>query len=310
MAFQFPGGANTFVPMAQQALQVNFSQNPSSFLLNKYVSIISIDKPGGYYIYHSPDEETRIDYSNAADMVWNDGSYPQVNFSKGQQFVQFLTQRYHQMFTIGDIAQESAAGLWDVIADHAASAASRLMTLRTYNVLGQLTNTDNWGTSTATATSIGGGYWSAGGDSNPPYIQKSLQSAIVDIQKATNSTVGPKDLVLVIDPDTAFAMSQSPEIRNYLKSSYVAGQFLEGSGFLYGLPDPLYGIRVVVEDRVSSATAHGQASANTYILGKNALLLSRPGALMGGSLYNSMSTASLAVFEDLSVQVEHKQLAR
>lgn len=310
MSFIYPGGSNTFVPMAQAALQSNFSANPNSFKMNKYVTLANVTQPNGYYIYHDYTEEARIPLANVADKVWADGAYPQVNFSKGQQFIQFNCVRYHEMFTIGDIAQNAAEGLWNVVVDHANTAASGLMTIRTFNVLNALTTTANWAGNTATATSLGGGLWSAG-TSAAPYIQKSIQAALVDIQQSTNSTVGPDDLVLVISPTTAYAMAQTEEIRDYFKSSYVAREWMQegkGSGFLWGLPDPLYGVRVVVEDRVVNTAAHGSTPSFSYILGNNAVLVARPGSLQGP--LNTMSTVTLALYQDMNIILEHKNIAQ
>jgi len=308
MAFIYPGANNAYVPMAIAALQSNYSQNPDSFAVNRYTTVAKVPNMNGYYIYHDPREETRIDYSDQRDAVWADGAYPQVNFSKGHEFLPFAAKRYHEMFAIGDLAAQQAD--WNLIVDHADSSARRLMTRRTYNVLNAATTSGNWGANTATATALGGGNWEDGTDT-APYIQKSIYAAIVAIQKGTNATVTPKDLTLIVSPVTAQAMGASQEIRNYLKSSYVAQQWLEqsaGTGFYYGLPDPLYGVRVVVEDRVYNSAAHGVANTSDYILGNNALLVARPGALQGP--LNTMSTLTLAMFEDMNMDLEHKQLAK
>lgn len=304
----YPGGFNTYVPAAVAALQTNFSQNPSLFSINRYVTVAPVPAMTGYYNYHDPSEETRIDYANQADSIWADGAYPQVTFSKGNNFVQFTCTRYHEMFTIGDLAAQQAD--WNVIVDHSNSSAMRLMTRRTYNVLTALTTSGNWGSNTATATALGGGLWSAATISNL-YIKKSINAAIVAIQKSTNATVRPQDLNLVISPDTAYAMAATDEITSYFKQSYVAQQFVNqdaNSGFFYGIPDPLYGVRVIVEDRVKNTAAHGSTASNSYILGNYAFLVARPGSLMGP--LNTMSTATLAMYQDMQMVLEHKNIAQ
>lgn len=306
--FQYPGVNNTYVPQAIAALQTNFSQNPNSFAVNRYVTVAPVKNTTGYYIYHDPTEESRVDYTDNRDALWADGAYPQVNFSKGQLFLPYLCKRYHVMFTIGDMAAEQADG-WNVITDHANSGAANLMTRRTVNVLTAMTTTGNWGANTDTATNLGGGYWSAGSDTTP-YIQKSIYAALNAIQKATNSTVSPEQLVMIISPPVAQAMAQSAEIRAYLKSSFVAKEWLQqsaGSGFYYGLPDPLYGVRVVVEDKVKNTAAHGVAASSDFILGKQAIIVARPGALMGP--LNSMSTVTLAMYNDMNILLDHKKMA-
>lgn len=307
--FQYPGINNTYVPQAIAALQTNFSQNPKAFKINQYVTVANVNATTGYYIYHDPTEETRVDYTNMADSLWADGAYPQVNFSKGQKFVPYLCKRYHDMFTVGDLAAQQAEG-WNVIVDHSNSAASNLMTKRTSVVLTALTTTGNWGANTDTATSLAGGYWSAGTDTTP-YIQISIQKAVVAIQKATNATINPEDLVLVISPDVANAMAKSAEIRQYFKSSFVSKEYIgqgAGSGFFYGLPDPLYGVRVIVEDRVKNTAPHGSPAVMSFILGKDAFIVARPGSLTGS--LNTMSTVTLAMYQDMQMVLEHKNIAQ
>ncbi len=303
----YPGALNTYVPMAQAALQQNFTQNPSMFAINQYVTTAPVPTMTGYYLYHDPTEETRIDYPNMADRIWADGTYPQVNFAKGNDFIQYTCTRYHDMFTVGDLA--AAQGTWNVLADHSNSAMMNLMTVRTYNVLAALQNTANWTGANNTATSLGGGYWSVG-TSSAPYIRITIQAVIQLIQKKTNATVGPQQLVVLVSPAVAYAMSQSPEIIDYLKQSYVAKESLQqtpGSGFFYGIPDPLYGVRIVVEDRVYNSAPHGAAAVMDYILGKNAIFVSRPGALVG--MLNTMSTVTLAMYQEMGMVLKHNEIA-
>lgn len=303
----YPGALNTYVPMAQTALQTNYTQNPSMFSINQYVTVAPVPQMTGYYLLHDSSEETRIDYSNLADFMWADGTYPQVNMAKGNTFVPYTCTRYRQMFTVGDLAAQQA--VWSILADHAYTATMRLMTIRSYAVLTALTTTGNWNSNTSTATALGGGLW-AGSTAANQYIRKGIQAAIVAIQKATNGTVQAKDLFLIVSPTTAYAMSQSGEIIDYLKQSYVAKESLQQtpqSGFYYGLPDPLYGVRVLIEDRVYNSSAHGAAPSTDYILGDSAILVARPGSLMGP--LNTMSTATLAMYQDVQMVLEHKTTA-
>jgi hypothetical protein len=303
----YPGALNTYVPMAQAALQTNYTQNPSMFSINQYVTVAPVPQMTGYYLYHDATEETRIDYSNLADFQWADGTYPQVNMAKGNTFVQYTCTRYRQMFAVGDLS--AAQAVWSVLSDHAYTATMRLMTIRTYKVLTELTNTANWGSNYGTAASLGGGVW-AGSSASNQYIRKSIQQAIVNIQKATNGTVQAQSLFLIVSPPVAYAMSQSPEIIDYLKQSFVAKESLQqtpNGGFNYGIPDPLYGIRVLIEDRVYNTGAHGAAATEDFILGQNAIIVARPGSLMGP--LNTMSTCTLAMYQDVQMVLEHKTTA-
>lgn len=307
----YPGGLNTYIPTAIKALQTDYSQNPSLFSVNKYSTVAPVPKPSGNYIYHDPTEETRINHDNLAEFKWADGAFPQVNMSKGQSFVPFVCERYQATFTIGDVAAENADG-WNVITDHANTATMRLMTVRTFVMLNALVNA-SWGSNTATATVLGGGYWNCASNAEPGlnYIKRSITAAIQTIQKATNAVIRPSDLTLVISPTVAAAIGLSSEIIDYLKQSYVAQQFISQtpeSAFYWGVPDPLYGIRVVIEDRVRNEGAHGAAMNADYILGNDALILARPGSVIGG--LNTMSTATFAMYQDMNMTLEHVNLAQ
>ncbi len=303
MASVFPGSLNTYIPAAVAALQTNYSQNPALFSINRYVTVANVPNPSGYYTYHDPAEETRINYANAADFLWADGAQAQVNFAKSHQFTLFTALRYHNAFTIGDVAAQNAD--WNVVTDHANTSMMRLMTLRTYNILLAATTTANWGSNTDTATNLGGGYWDVS-TTTLNYIKKTIQAVIQVIQKATNATVRPQDLYMVISPTVAYAIARSPEIIDYLKQSFVAKEFINqepGSGFYYGLPDPLFGVRTIVEDRVYNSAPHGATPVVSYILGNNALFVARPGALMGP--LNTMSTLTLAMYQDMNMNLVH-----
>jgi hypothetical protein len=305
------GGLNAFIPTAEKALQSNFSRNVKDYLLNSYTTVAKVDQPTFYDTYHSPSAESRISPSNLANHVWIDGSMPQVNFAKQHNFNQHTCTRYQDSFTIGDVAQQTAKNNWDLITDHANSAASNLMTIRTYNVLNTLINA-SWGGNTATATSIGGGKWNVAGDPPANYIQISIQAGYIKIQKGTNAVVNPQDLTLVVSPDLATAMSQTTEIRNYLKSSPYSMNFLENkvsNGFAYGLPNNLYGVNVLVEPTVVNSSQLGIADSTSYILGStNALLLSRPGAVTGP--LQTMSCSTLGLYEDMSIVMEHSTIGK
>jgi len=301
--FMYPSGNNTFVPMAVAALQSNFSQNPSKFSINKYVTSAKVNNTSFYATIHDPDAETRQLFTDGRDMEWADGTEAPRNFTKKHAFKQYTTTRYARGFAIGDIAEQNASEMWSVVADHAASAAGSLMTNRTVQVLTALTTSGNWDGATSSATSLGGGQWSAATAANL-YIQAGISAAIQNIELATNRSVSIDELALVISPATAYTISKTAEVRGIVANSPFSKEYLEQSdGWKYGLPPFLYGLRVIVEGAVKNVAHEGATRSASYILGKDALIVSRPDSLVGP--LNTMSTVTLGLFSDLNVNLEH-----
>jgi hypothetical protein len=167
----------------------------------------------------------------------------------------------------------------------------------------------NWPASNvATATALGGGFWSAGTDTNP-ILKKSLLSVAQTIHKATNGMASDLDneddvgLNLVLSPDAAVTISTATEIHSYLGRSPFALQQLiggkRGQNALWGLPDYLYGFKVVVENAVRvSARANADGTEDTvnraWIKPLNtAWVVSRPGGLEGQAGAPSFSTVQI-----------------
>lgn len=72
------------------------------------------------------------------------------------------------------------------------------------------------------------------------------------------SKVKKKDLILVMNPTTAYAIGASQELVDVIKQSAEAyAQVTQQTGRWseYGLPDHLYGLKVVVEDAVIVTSA-------------------------------------------------------
>lgn len=298
----FPSAYSGFIPTAEASLRSNFSTNPSRFPLNKYVKVSNVDKPSFYALVLNPDEEIRLNYTDGKDMLWVDGTDPEDNFSKGWDYQIYNATRWRKKFTIGDVAAETAT--WNIVADHANGATMNLMVNRVQQVHNVLGTGANWGSSTGTATALGGGHWNAGGGSNPNYIQIGLQAAISSIMLATNGMVTIDDLVLVINPTIAFAITQSTEYRDYLAHSPDAKDFLNnGTGY----PPSLYGVKVVVEPTPKNTAKKGATRAAVYVAGNYAVLMARPDALIGD--LNTMSTLTLGMFKDISLILKHDELA-
>ena len=309
MTYVYPGGApNTHVQSfeATQSLIVSFSRNPDKFQLPRYVKYVPVENQTDLYLQLDFDNPVRV-IGDGEDSIWPDGDDAPSGADTNDGFVwkSYIAQRHAQPFRMGNIAAQQAD--WDIIATQGHSAASRAMTLRTKKVLDLLTNSGNYGGNTDSATDLGGGLWGAATSSNL-YIKKALMAAVSAIVKATNAAVQMKDLLLVLSPDLAMAMSETDEIHNYTKSSPAAEIVLEGQDRRdnFGLPRFLYGLETCVEDAVLNSNKKGAASqTKNYIMPENdAIIVSRPGGLEGVLGLSSFSTVSLFFVEELNTETK------
>lgn len=312
-----PGGANTFVPSLEATgqLRIDYSRNVDSFAHNNYAKMIPVDKQVGHYLSFTSDESARITNTALDKYVWQDGAEAPLNLvEKDHDFPTYTTRRYAYAFTLGNLSIEQAE--WDVVASYSQTAASKAMTGRSAKIIAALEG-GTWTGSTATATSAGGGKWDVSG-SNDRFIKKSLNAGVQNIVKKTNGVVGPKDLVLVISPDTAGQMADGGdatdgEIHSYMAQSPFALDAIGQRQQLmnYGLPSHLYGIQVVVEDTVLVSSKPNATRSDAFALtNTNAFLLSRPQGLIGTNGSTLSSTICVFSKEELTVEIHDDQLNR
>lgn len=308
MAAGYPAGVNTFVPNfdAGGQLIVAYSRNPKDFAINKYVTITPVKKGLGYYLRITAEVAGRVLETDLKDRVWHDGN-DAPNLSWGNEafeFQKYLTERYVYGFRLGYKAVDQAD--WKIMASHAAIAAQAAMTSRTVLALGVLTTTSNYDANhTDTATNLGGAVWSAGTVAAPT-IKKGLEAAAQKIHQDTLGAVGPKDLVLVVNPVDAGKMSASDEMQDMFKHGLYSKPWFnspEQSEGRWGLPDNVWGFKTVVEDTVKVTSAKGATRTTGYALPTGtALLLARPGSLIGQEGAASFSTGHFFVYEEMAVE--------
>lgn len=304
----YPSGTNTFIPSfeASGKLQVEFSRNPKRFAVNKYIKVKPVKRDIGYYLTITAEEAARVINSNLADFVWSDGQEAPLGNDNNESFnySKYATKRYAFPFNMGQKAVEQAD--WDIIASHARIAAQKAMTARTLNICTVMTTSGNWGSNTDTATNLGGGLLDAA-TSSTPYIKKTINAVAEAILKATIGVATRDDLIMVMNPHTASLIGQSQEIIDHLKQSpfalaQIRGDVPSQSG-QWGLPDTLYGVKVVVEDAVRVTSKKGATKATTYCLpNQDVIFLTRPEGLMGSEGVPDFSTIQLFSYEDMTVE--------
>lgn len=303
-----PGPTNVFVPTfspgATGALQTEFSRNPASFALNKYVQVVPVEKRVGKYLRIDPDDAGRIVTED--DYTWPDTTDrprgEEVDFS----FPPYETTRHSYGFRIGFITEEQAD--WDIIASHARAKAQKAMTFRTLATQTLLATAANWPADNfGDGDDFSTGFISGGADGALwtealGVLQGLFQSVR---QQIVDSTVGAVDIqnefVAVMGPEVAVAMSRSPEVKTYVKNYPRAEDFLRGSAIFqqWGLPPDLWGVKVEVDHTVRISTHRGAATKTSAPIWDTATgsiaFLSRPGALVGTEGVPSFSTVSLYV---------------
>jgi len=319
MTFAQAAQNNTYIKdhAASGKMIVNYSRNISDFMLPRYVQYKPVPKQTGYYLRIDQRTAGRLVGGSIADFVWPDGQPRPRPRDQGVEFdwQPFTTTRYNYGQPIGDLAVEQASfGLSEIQESALAQKAMRARTLAVQNALNTQANWDSTNWSAVTSISGVSDTWAASLSSNQ-YIRKSINYAVATILKQTMNAVRKKDLILLMNPNTAQAIAASQELVDVLKQSPVAyDQVKNGTGKFseYGLPDMLYGCEVVVEDAVYESAERGaSADSRSFIMpDAAAFLLSRPGGIVSAAGGPSFSTATLFLKEEMTVERQKDQMNR
>ena len=313
MAVTYPGANTGYVPNheATGKMVVDFSRNPSKFAVNQYCQLVPVKQSIGYYLEMTVEEAGRILNTNLNDLVWPDGN-DRPSGTDGTESFQFLAyrcERYAPSARLGDLAIEQAS--WDIIARHAAIKAQQAMTARTQKAITALTTAGNYAsTHTSAVASISGntGTWAASTTARQD-IKRSLNTAADLILTDTLAGVDVEDLVIVMSPTCARKIAECQEIVDHIKGSPDAlAQFrgeLPGENTMFGLPNKLYGWKVIIEKTVKVTSKKGATKVATQVLGSTTpFMCSRPGGLVGIAGAPSFSTATIFVYETDEMAVE------
>lgn len=318
---RFLSGTNGFLPVPTGTV-VGYVRDPKEFALNNYVQFVESPSTSGSYYTLNRDHPARI--TKAAEFDWAPGSRaPQAKTNEGTfSLTAFMLDRVAPTFEVDEVAVDMAKkyGKWDQIEYESKAMAQQAMTLRTMRVWSSEANglaldtTATWGTSTdtaATLSGIGGGTW-ANAQAAAPVIQPSLFEAARRIHLATNGTVKPSDLTLVINPIDAIALAASNEVKDFVKQQASSPDILKNGwdnpNQLWGLPATLFGFKLCVEDamRVTTApTATSTDGTRSYIKANNsAALFARPGGINAPFGSKAFSTVQLYWYKyDMAVEM-------
>jgi hypothetical protein len=313
----FPGPTNVYIPNWESAGKsiLGYSRNAKRFPVARYAQYIQSDKQVGYYLKISFQEAARV--PSIDEFTWPDNQERPMNEDgmEAFNFVPFRCQRYNYGFNVGHLTSDQAD--WPIIDIQTQIKNAQLMTARTVRVLNQSTTTTNWtiagtgssGTSseydltvdhTGTATAVSGGFADQG-TSTTPFLRILMDKIEVIIAKETLGVVSRPNMMMVINPNVARLLSESPEVHEYIKGSYHVKEELTetmGPNAKYGLPDMVYGMPVVVEDCVkvsSRKISYGGAPTKTFAMpDQQILFLSRIGGLEG--VYGGPPFSSVQMF--------------
>lgn len=312
---RMPSATNVFIPRATGEV-IAFVRKPSEFKLNEYCQFVKSEKPVGLYTVLDRAQSVRVPTDQ--EFAWPDGApAPLGNNNLGNfRYEEFQCDRRAYGYSIGEQVVEAAD--WKVEAVQASIAASQAYTNKTNRVMDLLENTSNWGTNYADATTLnnGRGQWDEASDDPADAahylaIKRSLLEAFKRITLATNATVKIDDMVLLLSPGLAFAISETPEIHNYVKNTPFALAQIRGDkpgqNTEFGLPDRLYGFKTVVENCVYVSTRPLASGADgTRLFAKaddSAVLISRKGGLDGAYGAKSFSTVQCYFYKhELTVE--------
>jgi hypothetical protein len=331
MTLNFLGAFDSYIP-AFNGQVIQFSRNDKAWKLNKYSQLFPSKTELGLYYRIGVDFDVRVE--NDEQWVWKSGGKRPDWSSSAPKFDQVGYRCIRRSKGAGlDWRQIETADVKTMVIN-TRGIRNQMMTARTNRLWngylggtvsnsfgvasGGLENPANWGSNTATAQSLNNnaGFWDQGSSEpmSPNFcaIKKSLDSVKSTINLLTNGAVNENDdskLMLVLNPDAALRISQSPEIHAYIKESpYAMAQITgdkPGQNSQWGLPDKLYGWDLVVEDAAivtqnqnaadaigsEASTVGGSTAPRRYIKQFNtACVLSRVGGLDGENGAPSFST--------------------
>ena len=326
MAFSSASGTNTSIPSAAatDGLIVGFSRSVADFAVNRWVGMVPVDKPKGFYINWDSNQSGRIGPTDGSKWQWAYGADRPVDQGNNREFAfsPYFTERLNFSSPLPIEAEEFAD--FDIGAAERAKLAQQCMTMRTAAAVGALTNAP-WGANNsanvdgvagingfgAAAMLASGQNWT-NGTVNTPNIKLTLLRALKAINLGTLGRLQPRDLTLVITPDLALLLAMSPEVQDALKQSQFAMGALTGENpdvnGLWGMPPMIAGMRIVVEDTVLVTTEKGAATpVQSYAFpAGSAYLVIRPGGLVqppmpwaGGRVFSTVTMFSL---EEMTVE--------
>jgi hypothetical protein len=320
MAFAYPGPTNVYIPTVELSgnLNINFTRNQKDFPVNKLIKLIPVTKEAGFYRYFNPNDEARVSGPISSGIVqqnvWAPGNMRPINGGHTRSFENrayaTLRRSFDQTLELRstqqadfDLLRMTTDGLGrDAMTDRAIEAAALVTASASY----PSTHVD-------TATNFGGGFWSAGTAANP-YIKKTMFNLANKIFLDSAGNVKQDNLVLVMNPNTARQVATSQEVHTiFTNTAGLTDKLLTMQGAVgpkdaiyYGVPENLYGSRVVIEDTTYVPYNRGSSSeVQAYVFPDNtAAMISVEKEFVGSEAAMTYSTFSMFVYSPDDFKIE------
>jgi hypothetical protein len=299
--YNVPGARNVFLPGYSKQRQAELIQaytlNEDRFALGNYVTITNVDTLEGVYPRIYGPDRIRVEDPTGRDVVWPDGRPVNLyehdhNITKARRTnVRWSMQRYLRKDTLGYMLVEQSP--FDEVRLRQQDLAMKGQLFRTLSVISAINTSANWPgrylTATALDTAAGGGgaaNWLAGSTTNP-VMARAVGYMMTQLQLATIGAVAIGDMMMVMNPSTAWKLSLAAEIRQFVLGFPGALEMIRGrnpSGREWFLPQPFFGVRVLVDDTIKVTglpSVHADTPVYAWPDGVIALL-SRPGGITGG----------------------------
>lgn len=309
----FPGPYNVFIPAfdgkATANLIVSYARKPDKFAVTKLTQRTPVNFLSGYWLTLRPEVLARI-MADPNETIWQDGSPAPTGSYNQQDFraTQYTCLRRARPAYIGWQTREQAA--FPVQDTQLQVLGHQMITQRAYAFYQLAMNSANYllgpsnaastiGSHVGTATfwssvyagvagggggSSGGGFFYAGTSTNP-IIMRAIMNVANQITMDSMAAVAYTDLTMALTPPAAIGMATSAEIHDYLARNPLALAQVRGDSKSqngqWGLPDMLYGMRVVIDPTLQTTSGRLVVPGTTqYIEGSNsALIMATPGDL-------------------------------
>lgn len=309
MPVGYPSFKSVHIPrLASEEFIIGYTRNQDSFAVNSYTQAVPVEKRSDLYVRLDADNASRILSSGAEDFNWAPGAdRPDGKWNlESFDFRGFTCKRKAYGFKLDTDTVNEAE--YNIVNTETRAKAQQAMTARSLIATTLLTTSGNH-SNTLASSNWSSKKWDAGTTANP-YFLEGLLLMYKTIHLASQGSVSPADIVVVLNPDNARLISTSAEIRDYVKyldNSKVNQQFFSGNPALvrnFGLPTEYMGFTLRVEDAVRNTAKKGGTQSKGYMWTSDvAVMLARPNG-QEGEASSKIRLATCTIFEKENMNVE------
>lgn len=321
MAVGAPGGSGSYVPTLELSgnLMVHYGRDLKASAVNRVAKVTPVKQRRGAYLQFDPlsiARLTNLPYSTH----WPLGGLRPTGHDNKLLFQQqtFSCSRENFNTTLDTTSLDLAN--WPMLKMHSEILAQRAMTYKAYRVFTTLFTQSLYAAThvvTATVASGGAGFLQSGTTADNR-IKNAFDYAARLIQQDTNGAVRFGNLSVVMNSTTALRLSSSRELREYMMQQPGARDLItlkdKQWNQIYGLPETLYGYRVIVDDTYYNASEQNETGAVPGpVVPDNqiAVCFTDDGEMeRPDSLAPSFNTVHLFAFEEFTVEATPDQRNR